>query len=267
MKKITFIVLFSLFSSFCHTEITQVNDMDELIEKFKDADAATLAIFDVDMVLVQPSNPAFQMANMKRFSSIAKSIMNNIPLEKKMVFLCLMTTSSETILIDAKMPQFLKQLQSKNIPTMALTSNLTGEFFGIKNLQQWRLECLQKLGIDFSVCAPSASSFVFNELAPYRGNYSSYINGMLFVNGTEVSKGDALLAFFDKAGYKPNKVIFVDDREENLKKVEASLQKLEKPIHYEGLHFLGAQKYPSKLITEQEFESEWQKLAAQATSA
>jgi len=267
MKKVAFLALFTLFTAFCHGEIKQVKDMDTLIELFKDADENTLAIFDVDMVLVQPSNPAFQMANIKRFGAIANSIMNDIPLEKKMIFFCLMTITSETILIDTKMPQFLKQLHSKKVPTMALTANLTGEFFDIKNMQQWRLESLQKLGIDFSRSSPSASSFVFHELASYRGNYSSYSNGVLFVNGIEVSKGEALLSFFDKAGYKPHKIIFVDDREENLINVEATLKKLEKPVHFQGLHFLGAQNYPSKLITEQEFESEWQKLATQTASA
>ena len=65
-------------------------------------DAKTLAVFDVDMVLIQPSDPAFQMANMKRFSAISKRIMKEVPADKQMVFLSLMTISSDPVLIDDK---------------------------------------------------------------------------------------------------------------------------------------------------------------------
>ena len=48
-----------------------------------------------------------------------------------------------------------------------------------------------------------------------------------------------------------------------LKSVEAALQTLDKPIEYQELHFVGAQKYPSQMISEEEFESRWQELASQ----
>jgi FMN phosphatase YigB (HAD superfamily) len=79
-----------------------------------------------------------------------------------------------------------------------------------------------------------------------------------------VSKGDAFLSFLQKTGFLPDKIIFIDDREDNLKSMEAAIQKLNRPIEYQGVHFLGAQKYPSKMISEEEFESRWQLLALQA---
>lgn len=76
-----------MLSSFsCHAKITQVNGMKEIFDYFNHADIKTLVIFDVDMVLLQPSNPAFQMTNMKRFNSVAKRIMKEIPVEKQMMF-------------------------------------------------------------------------------------------------------------------------------------------------------------------------------------
>ena len=35
-------------------------------------------------------------------------------------------------------------------------------------------------------------------------------------------------------------------------------------IEYHGLHYVGAQHYPSKIISEEEFESRWLQLAAEA---
>jgi hypothetical protein len=240
----------------------QVHTMDELESFFADADAKTLAIFDVDMVLVQPEDPVFQMQNMKRFSPIAKRIMGEIPTDKQMIFLALMTISSKTILIDKDMPKFFQKLRDRFIPTMALTANLTGKFLTIESMEKWRSATLRELGIDFSKICPCKEQFVFTELACFRNQYSTYIDGMLFVNGKNVTKGDALTAFLDKAKLSPSKIIFVDDREENLKSVEEAAYKL--GIEFRGIHYLGAQKYPSKPVTEEQFQSQWTSLAQAA---
>jgi hypothetical protein len=238
--------------------------MEEVFNFFNDPDSKTLAIFDVDMVLVQPSDPAFQMANMKRFSAISKRIMKEVPADKQMIFLSLMTISSEAVLIDECTPRLLQRITERGIPAIALTANLTGSFGKIKNMEEWRINTLRRLGIDFSKSAPYQKSLIFDNLSPYRGNYSTYLEGVLFVNGTTVSKGDAFLSYLQKTGFFPNKIIFIDDKEDNLKSLEAAIQKLERPIEYQGLHYLGAQKYPSKMISEKEFELRWQELALQA---
>jgi hypothetical protein len=264
MRKFYLTVLMTLANFACHAEISQVNDMKDVFEYFTDSDSKTLAIFDVDMVLVQPSDPAFQMANMKRFGAISKRIMKEVPAEKQMVFLSLMTISSEAVLIDECTAQLLQRITQRGISAIALTANLTGPFGPIKNMEEWRIKTLKLLGIDFTKSAPYQSSLIFDNLSSYRGNYSTYLDGVLFVNGTTVSKGEAFLSFLQKTGFFPEKIIFIDDREDNLKNLEGAIQKLDRPIEYHGLHFLGAQKYPSKMISEEEFESRWQQLALQA---
>lgn len=264
MKKILLTIVMILSIFMCHAQITQVNDMKEIFNAFKEADSKTLAIFDVDMVLVQPSNPAFQMANMKRYSTISKRIMKEVPADKHMIFLSLMTINSNPVLIDERTPQFLEQLIQRGIPAIALTANLTGKLGTIQKMEQWRVDSLRQLGIDFSRATPCKLLLVFDKLASYRGNYSTYLDGILFVNGTTVSKGDAFLSFLEKSGFSPNKVIFVDDREDHLKSLETAIQKLDRSIEYQGFHYLGAQEYPSETISDEEFESLWQKLASEA---
>lgn len=264
MKKILLTIVMTLNIFMCHAQITQVNEMKEVFDAFKKADSKTLAIFDVDMVLVQPSDPAFQMANMKRYSTVSKRIMKEVPTDKQMIFLSLMTTHSNPVLIDERTPQYLEQIIQRGIPTIALTANLTGKLGTISKMEQWRVDGLRRLGIDFSRTSPCKSSLVFDNLASYRGNYSTYIDGVLFVNGTTVSKGDAFLSFLEKSGFLPNKVIFVDDREDNLKSLESAIQKLDPSIEYQGFHYLGAKNYPSETVSEEEFESRWQKLASEA---
>jgi hypothetical protein len=264
MKEIILILCMTFSSLICQAQISQVSDMKEVFAAFDEADSKTLAIFDVDMVLIQPSEPAFQMTNMKRFSAICKRVMKEVPADKQMMFLSLMTISSHPILIDDRTPYFLDQLMQKGIPAMALTANLTGAFGPVKSMERCRVNALKLLGIDFAKSAPYQNPIVFDELASFRGHYSTYLDGVLFVNGTTVSKGEAFLAFLAKSEFCPNKVIFIDDKEDNLKSVETAIQTLDKSIDYLGLHYLGAQKYPSREISEEEFESKWEQLASQA---
>lgn len=247
----------------CHAEITQINHMKEVYNYLNTADSNTLVIFDVDMVLVQPSNPAFQMANMKLYSPICKRIMKEIPEEKQMLFLSLMTISSTPVLIDTDTPRLLQDIAQKKIPAIAMTANLTGKVKNIANMESWRTNNLKQLGIDFTQTTPYQCPLTFDTLASYRGNYSTFSNGIFFVNGTKISKGDAFLAFLDKTHFYPNKVIFIDDREDNLKSIDNAIHSLNRPIEYHGLHFLGAQKFPSKAISEDEFTSQWQALASE----
>lgn len=264
MKKIILTIVMALCIFTCNATITQVEDMKEVFDYFNDADSKTLAIFDIDMVLVQPGDPAFQMANMKRFSAISKRIMNEVPSDKQMIFLSLMTLSSDPVLIDDRTPQFLQQIMRRGIPAIALSSNLTGNLRNIPKMEVWRVEGLRQLGIDFSKTTPCQTPIEFDDLASYRGNYSTYLDGILFVNGTTVSKGEAFLSFLKRTHLTPNKVIFIDDREDNLKSLETAIQTLDRSIEYQGIHFVGAQKYPSKMISQEEFESKWQKLASEA---
>ncbi len=247
-----------------HAEISQINTLDEVVKSYKEADQETLALFDIDMVILQPKDPAFQMANMKRFSPICKKVIQQLPSEKRDLFLILTTVSSDPVLIDAQMPVLLDDLTKRNVPKMALTGNFTGKFGSIENMEEWKINHLSTVGINFSQGAPYEETIVFRDLPSYRQHYSTYTKGILFVNGSTCPKGEALIAFLKKTSHKPKKVIFIDDREENLKSVESTLKQFDESIAFVGLHFTGAKDYPSTLITEQQFESRWQEIALQA---
>jgi hypothetical protein len=248
----------------CHGEISQVNTMQEVVEVFKEADQKTLALFDIDMVILQPQEPAFQMANMKRYSPIIKKVMQQIPGDKKDVFLILTTLNSGSVLIDGKMNSLLDDLTAKGVSKMALTGNFTGKFGNIESMEEWKIQRLKSHRIDFSKGAPHYKQIVFRNLPSYRDNYSTYTSGILFVNGSVCSKGEALIAFLKETGLKPEKVIFIDDREEHVKSVQACLEQFHPSIRFKGLHYTGAKDYPSQEISAEQFEARWQEVADQA---
>lgn len=255
-------VLLSLcaFMSKSPAEITSIRTMQEFVPYLEQADDRTLVVFDIDMVVVQPDEPAFQMANMKRHKAIAKKVSGTIPGLQE-VFINLMLVYSESVLIDEKTPGLIRGLAEKGVPTMALTANLTGSLVHVSKMEDLKIARLAGLGIDFAKGAPYAGEIIFTDLPSFRGNYCLYKSGIFFVNGSGKLKGEALVSFMKKTGFVPKKVLFIDDREDNVQILETALKAFNPEIQYQGVIFHGAGEYPSKIISEKEFEEKWQELA------
>lgn len=248
----------------CRAEITEVSNMQKASSYFEQANKETLVVFDIDMVLIQPSDPAFQMPTMKKFHPVAKRVMKELSEENLMFFLTLMCTNSPAILVESSTLNILNNLKAKNVPTIALTGNLTGPFEHIPSMEAWKTNCLSELGIDFTQTAPSQNPLVLDDIAPYHGAHPIYFRGVLFANGLHTSKGDVLVSFLKKTKLCPATVIFIDDRKNNLEDVEKTLQKFNPSIKYQGLHYLGAETTPTPAISEQEFTTRWETLANKA---
>ncbi len=253
-----------LLSLNCYAQIRQVDTMQEIMPHFETADGDTLAIFDIDMVLLQPADSAFQIATIKKYRALAQEIFLTLPHEKRDIFLTLMAVCTPSILVDENTPSCLRHLQQRGIPAIALTSNLTGHLGAIASLEHEKIKRLNQAGIDFSLSAPIEEDHTFCALPSFRGYYSCYIEGILFANGDVCPKGDVLVSFLDWARLCPKRVIFIDDREHNLTNVEQALHRYDASIQFEGFHYLGAQKFPSEEISPEEFETKWRALSQQS---
>jgi len=98
-----FLPVFMALWLFCQAQITEVKRMKEI-----------LVIFDIDMVLVQPSESAFQMANIKRFVDSYRSFMKQVPQDQQMLVLSLMTIDSKPVLIDEYTVELFSSVNSKS---------------------------------------------------------------------------------------------------------------------------------------------------------
>lgn len=256
-------LLATLFAvSCCHATIIEVKSFDELMPYFEKANTKTLALFDIDMVLIQPEDPAFQMANMVKFRTIVKESLADLTPEQKDLSMALMLLSSSSQLIDQRFPLFLQALHRRSIPLMALTSNLTGSFADVENFESWKIARLKDLGIDFEAMSPYKDDMIFDLLPRFRDSFSRYTQGILFVNGSHISKGEALLHFLEKSSLKPEAIIFVDDRLENVQSVQERLFAKHPEIAFTGLHFTAAKSLSSLPLSENEFRQKWQQLIA-----
>lgn len=258
------LVVLCLLSVRCWAQIVQAHSLNDVMEHFKDSDQSTFAVFDIDMVLIQPDDPAFQMANIEMYYPVAKRIILSVPPEKRDILYTLTSLYFKSVLVDEKTPDFFRDLNRKGVASFGLTASLTGSLLHIPNLEAWKCDHLRCQGIYFENEAPCCESIVFCDLPPYRGNYPTFFGGVLFTNGGLNSKGKVLVTFLKDAHLCPKQIIFADDKEDNVKSVEQALLEYNPSIKFVGLHYLGARYYPSQPLSEEEFAKRWEKLAAEA---
>jgi hypothetical protein len=185
---------------------------------FQDVDETTLIAFDVDQTLIvardalfyDPDAEEFLFDFVKKHKAGGKNIT---------AFGSIVYTSLNPRLLDPSVPQFIHTLKSKKPKVLALTAMNTGSYGEIPSLQELRFYQLLELGIRFD-----DSSFTnFYEFPEYGSlnDMPLFHRGVLFSAGTP--KGQVLLAFLKKADFKPNKVIFVDDKKSWVEEMENSL--------------------------------------------
>ena len=105
---------------------------------------------------------------------------------------------------------------------------------------------LRKFGYDFSQAFPNCH---FLELPKDddQPHFPLYKSGVLY--SSFHPKGDILLAFLQKLGWNPEKVVFVDDEFEHVQSVMTSLEKYKIPCI--GIHYIAADKLACDLNVKQ----------------
>lgn len=256
-----FILVFLLFFSFGKGEamIQDIHHLGETEALFQDVSDEALVVFDVDMVLTHPKNPAFQMSNMLKHRPIARSIIKSLSEEERDLFINLMVATGDLMLIDEESPKVIKELQRRKVKTMALTGALAGSLASIENMVKWRFDSLQSFGIDFSSSFPEKREILLDHFPMRYKSFPQFYRGILFTNGSvgEADKGKVLVSFLQNVGWVPQKVFFFDDRKENLIFVEKALEQYDPKIQFKGFHYTGGLHYPSEELSVEAFEKAW----------
>jgi len=205
-----------------------------LFEKtVKDIDQQSLVLFDVDDTLIVPKDLILRLCAWDDLNDYIMEALENPEVVapekyKGVYFLGQILSRMEFELVEPNIVSIIHSLQSRNIKAIALTKMRIGSYGVISSMEDWRIEHLKRLHIDFSLAFPQVSEIKINDLG--FGPRALFKQGLLCAN--KLDKGPALTAFLNNIGWMPAKVIFIDNRFDYLRSVEESLQGT-------GIEFLG----------------------------
>ncbi|MBU6184029.1 MAG: DUF2608 domain-containing protein [Rickettsiales bacterium] len=226
------------------------------LSEFKHAIAAasknTLVIFDVDNVLVMPTDEytlgrnsyRTELWNKLKFKWSKEELKN---IESAAI------KRSEVTLVDPSIGAILEDLHARQIPTIALTSINTGRYGVIECWEDLQIARLNKCGISFSCTTPFADVPVTNVI----NNKGVTIrpvckSGVIVTDNTD--KGEVLKHFLQIHNYFPKTIVFIDDKLDNI----LSLKEMSKAcgINFYGFHYTAVQSMTLSYVTEENREKE-----------
>lgn len=125
-------------------------------------------------------------------------------------------------------PELINELQAKGVMTFAFTSRGRHEWYGsqIPDIDLITEKLMLQIGIDFSKTALNPKLSILPEV------FADFFHaGVIYTTNTR-DKGELLREILETTGYRPSKIIFVDDKVDSLVSVEATLESL-------GIPFVG----------------------------
>lgn len=231
-----FLFLINIFNfASGYTQI--IHKIDQAINILKDADENTLIIFDIDQTLITTKDPAlinqsFIYDQINRFYNQTQTL-NYFYKALKSIAYC------KQELVENGILKIIKDLQDKNIKTIALTHVCTHYSNIIPYMGTFRFNQLNELGINFNKKF-YWKNLILKNLPETNKSYPEFYNGILMTN--LISKGEVLVEFLKQLNWAPKKIIFVDDIIENLQSVELYLSNYcyqnYYSIEYIGFHYI-----------------------------
>lgn len=210
----------------------------EIAQKIKKWDNSTFVFFDVDDTIINGpdlfpqgfwNQLLFKIRVLFRYPWLARqSIWEE--------YYSLMWQQANRALVEADIVPTIQQMQNNGVVVLGLTSMETGSYGVIKDMPEWRFHMLAKLGILFN---NRFASTIFTSLTSYRSHYPALYKGILCCN--QQPKSVVLAAFFDTYQIKPGKVVFFDDKIDEVRGIAAWCKK--NAIPFETYHYLGAKRF------------------------
>lgn len=240
------LILFVLGSCSAYAEIRQTHDLQSIKREIFASSKDTLFVFDIDFVLVTPTDDVFLLTiteeGQQLQSNIYDDLWKRLPKHSVDELHTILMTTQEWRPVTPNTAQVFNQIRAKGYKVLGLTALITGSVGVIPSMESWRAEQLERLGIVFDKSFVNAKS---GSLDPYitgisdyysksqRASFPTAYNGIIFT--TFIPKGEALNAYLQFAKLKPKKIIFIDDRLANLESVQEYCQKY--GIEYIGFEY------------------------------
>ncbi len=230
--KFIFLSLFAFAAATGFSEIQTIRSFEEAEEKIASLTEESLAIFDVDEVLVTPSDLVLKPTG----GTFNPDYLNVLSEKERDDLLSVMLNGTEYVLVDPNAPAILAKLAERKVNAIALTACRTGFFGVIPSMENWRCGQLNRVNIDLSASFFKGTECIFPEST---GGKPIFKNGILFCgdfsHSKKSSKGELLGIFLDNMEWSPDEIVFFDDQMKNLLSVQEEAEK--RGIPYQGYLF------------------------------
>lgn len=211
-KYVFFAFLYVVFSISLGAAITNTNDITKVLREVDNRNTLVLlnlAGVVLDSEISLGSQPWRQYVR-SRLSS---------HLHDELTFYVFKNVPSKAMQNDTA--ESIKTLQGKNIPILGFTSRGRHEWYNsqINGVDTVTESALNQIGVDFS------KSRLPMELSDLDTIFGDYFHAGIIYGTNQYDKGELLETLFRITKYEPPKVVFVDDKLESLKSVEAAMKK------------------------------------------
>lgn len=234
---------FAFFNGQIFAKVIEASNLKVIMQEIKQLDNKALVVFDVDYTLIVPNDLILGPCGEVYFQEFMKRL--RAMKEKGEILGSKISLEGQVSLVDKEVIPLLSWLKQKNIKTIALTAMPTGKFGLIQNTEEWRIKQLDALSINFAWSFPSLDSVT---LQGFEGKNSLPVFKDGILASAKYPKGEVLLAFLKHIGWKPSKVIFIDDQLEYIESVEKELAKAR--ISSISFHYTSALNQPNQLNKE-----------------
>lgn len=235
------------------------------IQSYLASPQETLIVFDIDYVLTQPIEKAFQFPNILKQIEFVKKLFHTLsPSEKDLMGNLMVMEEPGSCLIEKETPSFIEQLKSFGYKVIALTAGLTTRF-DEKDFKKEKMELLKKLNLHFSAAFSQGGPSIYDCFEINFNSYPEFDHGILFCNGEnrEIKKGAVLKHFLKEVEFSPSVIVIIDDRDKNLESISNSLAQT--PIEVKCFLYKGCLTFsPCETIEKRDFEMKWLKLVEKA---
>ncbi len=230
LRLITIIILLIISNSVAASihEITNLDKLKSILKEHKDN---MLIVFDVDNVLVMPTDE-YTIGRSVYRKKLWKNIKNNLSKKEFKLIHSAMILSSEPKIVDTDLFDIFQYIKKNNIKATALTSIPTGKFGYIKNWENLREKQLLNLGINFAKISPFKNNIFLNRYKTPDG-VPVLKSGIIYT--ADRDKGEILAEILRLSSYYPERIIFIDDQLHNILSVENLCNKL--GIEFIGFHY------------------------------
>lgn len=230
-----FLLLFIICTN-AYAEIRQTDDLHIIKKEIFASPKDTLVIFDIDYVLITPSDEIFIMSTTHDGLEILKNseddLLARLPQHDINDIGSAWALSAPWHAVTPDTAKIFNEIKSKGYKVLGLTASGTGGFGRIPSQEKWRVDELKSIGITFDTYFVNAKPgaldiFIPNISQQYakakHACFPAASDGIVFT--CKIPKGDTLGAYLQFAKILPKKIIFIDDRMNNLETVSAYCKK------------------------------------------